>query len=117
MAKRVVRDSTHIATRHAVAIGAAMCLFCLTAQAGEIDGHTFEAPPPQYDYEPSRPYKIRVDSQLVDIFCGRPGGKEILGCLLDDGKAPIIFIREGLSPELEREVRRHELGHINGWEH
>lgn len=120
MAKRVVRDSTHIVTRIARPIVAGVvCLFCLTAQADEVsvDGYTFEAPPVEYDYAPTRPYKVRVDSQLVDIFCGKPEGREVLGCLLDDGVRPIIIIREGLSPELLREVERHEQAHVNGWEH
>lgn len=119
MAKRLLRDSTHIPTRTAVAIGAAVCLFCLTANAADIsiDGYTFEAPPAEFDFEPAREYRVIRDSKLVAVFCGKHRGRVVLGCTLDDGKRPVIFLTEGMSKELEDEVLRHELAHVNGWEH
>jgi hypothetical protein len=104
--------------RWAAPYAAAACLCCSAVQASSIDGYSFADPPAEFSHEPERPYAVnRVTAQLVDIMCGVVLGRVVLGCTLDDGKKPVIFIKEGLSPELEAAVLAHEKAHVNGWEH
>lgn len=122
MAKARIGDSVRISTRSAVPLAGAVCLFCLTAAAGadiHVSGYTFEAPPAEYDYEPTRAYTVKHSNVLVAALCGKPrAGRKILGCTIDDGTGPLlILLMEGMDPELERQVLRHELAHVNFWEH
>lgn len=71
-------------------------------------------PPPQFDHLPTVPVIERVlPAAEVDRFC-RPyfkeaQGRSIEGCSASkDGKCFVVRIDR-------EDVRRHELGHCNGW--
>lgn len=70
-------------------------------------------PPPRYDHEPTRPYAVQ---HVSEAYMRRMGckGFQIVGCTLLDR---YVLLHENLTPEAAAIVLRHELGHINGWEH
>jgi hypothetical protein len=103
--------------RWAAPCAAAVCL-CCAAQASSIDGYTFIDPPAEFAREPERPFGItHVPAQLIDILCGVVPDRVVLACTMDDGKRPVIFIKDDLSPALEAAVLAHEKAHVKGWEH
>jgi hypothetical protein len=120
MPKARVGESTYIASRTAVPIAAAVCLFCLTATAAEISvsGYTFETPPIEFIREPEAVKISRVPAEVIRVMCGAQRGRHVLGCTLKaKGMVPVIFIREGLGAVLDAMVLLHEIAHVNGWEH
>ncbi len=77
------------------------------------------APPPRYDYEPRVAYHITYLSQgkLQKICRGevQRKGDTVLGCSLSD--LGLIYVADGLSPDVRKMIVRHEKAHINGWPH
>lgn len=77
------------------------------------------APPPRYDHEPRVAYHISYVSQpkLQRICRGevQRKGDLVLGCSLSE--LGLIYIADGLSPDVRRLIVRHEKAHINGWPH
>lgn len=72
-------------------------------------------PPEQYDYEPTRPYRVEyVTPAGVEEHCPAPFGAMVVGCTVLDG---YILLRDDLTPEAAAHVLRHEKGHVNGWNH
>jgi hypothetical protein len=95
-----------------------MMLWVAICACLSIGGYTFVAAPAEYAHEPTRPYVVkRVTEQLIGIMCGAVLGRVVLGCTLDDGEKPVIFVKDGMSPELDAAVLAHEKAHVNGWEH
>ena len=74
------------------------------------------APPAAYDFEPARFDIIYIEPDMAQVFCDRePGDRIALGCAFTDSGN--IYLRTGLSPEVEAIVLRHEKAHLNGWVH
>jgi Zn-dependent peptidase ImmA (M78 family) len=74
-------------------------------------------PPREYLHQPTVPYRIeRVSPALIAENCGPSNGKLVLGCYVDWYRST-IFIRNDLTPDAQRLVLMHEIGHVNGWEH
>lgn len=69
-------------------------------------------PPPEYDYEPTRPYYVEVlPPEAVKRRCfGIPIACAIPGLRL-------IVVSSELSGSLLEAVLRHEKAHLNGWQH
>jgi len=70
-------------------------------------------PPPQYDHAPTKPYSVEYVSEayMREQDCK---GYRLFGCTCLDS---YILLHEDLTPEAAERVLRHELGHVNGWEH
>lgn len=73
-------------------------------------------PPPEYDYEPTRPYEVQLvkDHRLLCLLC-RYHHPRLAGCGLKD--RGMIYIIDGLDADMFQAVLRHEKAHINGWLH
>lgn len=75
-------------------------------------------PPQHFDHPYSGPV-IEYVIPDVDAKCrqahtiGAEGSQIILGCSFKLGQSCFIFLKEG-HPLLEQ-LRRHEIGHCNGW--
>lgn len=74
-------------------------------------------PPKQYVHEPTVPYRIeRVDPDVLIANCGQKPNETVLGCYVAWYNST-IYLRNDMSADAERLVLRHEIGHVNGWEH
>lgn len=72
-------------------------------------------PPAQYDHAPSMPYHVRdMPAAKMERLCPSPDGVT-LGCSAPE--LGIVWVLDGLRPEVRRVIVRHELAHINGWSH
>jgi hypothetical protein len=77
------------------------------------------APPPRYDHAPRVPYHITYLPQgKLQKVCAREvrrASDMVLGCTLTE--LGLVYVAQGLSPEVRDLIVRHELAHINGWPH
>lgn len=73
-------------------------------------------PPPQYDpYIHTPKYHLVIELptlQAVQEKCNMP--VTIVACTV--GRM-IVYYPKGLKPEVKKAVLRHELAHVNGWDH
>ena len=77
------------------------------------------APPPRYDHEPRVPYHVSYVAQakLQKICVGQATGADdmVLGCSLPE--LGLVYVAQGMRPEVADIILRHEKAHINGWKH
>lgn len=74
-------------------------------------------PPRRFVHEPTVPYRIeRVSPERIVAICGQKEGQTVLGCYVGWYNST-IYLRTDMTADAARLVLRHELGHVNGWEH
>lgn len=73
-------------------------------------------PPHQFAHEPAKPYRVDVVSQAeLERYCApTPLRPVVLGCTV---MGAYILLRDDMTDDAARLVLRHEIAHINGWEH
>jgi hypothetical protein len=77
------------------------------------------APPPRYDYEPRTPYHVTYlpQAKLQKVCASEVSSRRdtVLGCSLSE--LGLIYVAQGLAPDVRSLIVRHEKAHINGWPH
>lgn len=73
-------------------------------------------PPHQFTHEPTRAYSVQIVSAAeVEKHCNpTPFKPLVLGCTV---MGCYIFLRNDMTADATRLVLRHEIAHVNGWEH
>lgn len=71
------------------------------------------APPPAYDFDPPfAHYVADAPAHTLERLCPSPKG-QTLGCAFPE--LGLVYVLEGLRPEVRDLIVRHELAHLNGW--
>ena len=74
-------------------------------------------PPQKFTHEPTVAYRVEmVDPDYLVEVCGQRRDTIVLGCYVAWWKRT-IFLRNDMTEDAKRLVLRHEIGHVNGWEH
>lgn len=94
----------------------------------DIPAECLVPPPAIYDHAPSVAYSVEEVSAetlraIIDLHDGRNGMPEmpedwiICGAHAEGMGRVEIYLLKGLPPAARSAVKRHEFGHVNGWEH